>query len=52
MSEARLYNVYIDIFGDDGLAGGKFSRNSQTGLLIFTNKAFSHCYSKMQANTE
>ena len=41
MSEARGYNVYIDIFGDDCLAGGKLSQNSQTGVLIFMNKAFS-----------
>ena len=52
MSEAREYNVCIAIFGDDGLAGGKFSRNIQTRVLIFMNKDFLQWYSKMQATLE
>ena len=52
MPEARGYDVSINVFVDANHAGDKSDRRSQTGVLIFINKAPIHWYSKKQNTVE
>ena len=52
MTESRGHKVSISMFVDADLAGNKSTRHSQTGILIFINKAPIHWYSKRQATVE
>ena len=50
--EARGLCASVSIFVDADLAGDKRNRRSQTGILIFVNKAPIHWYSKRQPTVE
>ena len=50
--EARGLIVSTSCFVDADLAGDKSTRRSQTGILIFVNKAPIHWYSKRQPTVE
>ena len=50
--EARGLPVTVSVFVDSDLAGDKASRRSQTGILIFVNRAPIHWYSKRQSSVE
>lgn len=52
MPEARGLDVIITAFVDANHAGDKSDRKSQTGVLIFVNKAPIHWYSKKQNTVE
>jgi len=52
MPEARGLPVSISLFVDADLAGDKANRRSQTGILIFINRAPIHWYSKRQPSVE
>jgi hypothetical protein len=52
MPEARGHSVIITCFVDANHAGNVIDRKSQTGILIFLNKAPIHWYSKRQATVE
>ena len=52
MPEARGKHVIITCFVDANHAGNQQDRRSQSGLLIFVNKAPIHWYSKKQATVE
>ena len=52
MPEARGRSVSSSCFVDADLAGDKSMRRSQTGILIFVNKAPIHWYSKRQPSVE
>ena len=52
MPEARGLGVSISMFVDANLAGNEKDRRSQTGVLIFVNKAPIHWYSKRQPSVE
>ena len=52
MPEARGLDVTITAFVDANHAGDKSDRKSQTGVLIFVNKAPIHWYSKKQNTVE
>ena len=52
MPEARGRNVSSSCFVDADLAGDKSMRRSQTGILIFVNKAPIHWHSKQQPSVE
>ena len=52
MPEARGKPVIISCFVDANHAGDVVDRRSQTGVLIFVNKAPIHWYSKKQATVE
>ena len=44
------HEVSIYVFFDSDLAGDKYTRRIQTGVLIFINKYPIHWYSKSQVN--
>ena len=46
MPEARGLIASVSCFVDADLAGNKVNRRSQTGILIFVNRAPIHCLSK------
>ena len=52
MPESRVHKVSISMFVHADLAGYKYTRPSQTGVLIFINKAPSRWYRKRQENLE
>jgi len=52
MPEARGHSISIAVFVDANHAGDKSDRRSQTGVLIFINKAPIHWYSKKQNTVE
>ena len=52
MPEPRGLSMSTSAFVDADLAGNKVTRRSQTGVLIFLNKAPIHWYSKRQATVE
>ena len=52
MPEPRGLDALISCFVDDNHAGNVKNRRSQTGILIFVNKAPIHWYSKRQATVE
>ena len=52
MPEARGLDVIITCFVDANHAGNQKDRRSQTGVLIFLNKAPIHWYSKRQSTVE
>ena len=52
MPEPRGLSVIISVFVDSNLAGNLQDRRSQTGVLIFINKAPILWYSKRQASVE
>ena len=52
MPEARGNDVIITTFVDANHAGDRSDRKSQTGILIFVNKAPIHWYSKKQNTVE
>ena len=52
MPEARGLLVSISVFVDADLAGDKSNRRSQTGVLIFINRAPIHWLSKKQPSVE
>ena len=52
MPEARGLSVIMSCFVDANHAGNVVDRRSQTGILIFLNKAPIHWYSKRQASVE
>ena len=52
MPEARGNDVIISCFVDANHAGNQKDRRSQTGILIFLNKAPIHWYSKRQNTVE
>ena len=52
MPEARGLPMATSAFVDADLAGDKRNRRSQTGILIFCNKAPIHWYSKRQPSVE
>ena len=52
MPEARGIEITITAFVDANHAGDKTDRKSQTGILIFVNKAPIHWYSKKQNTME
>ena len=52
MPEPRGNEVYISMFVDSDLARENTPRRSQTGVLIFINKAPIHWYIKSQENVE
>lgn len=52
MPEARGHDVIVSCFVDANHAGNTKDRRSQTGVLIFLNKAPVHWYSKRQATVE
>ena len=52
MPEARGLAVDISVFVDADHGGNKVNRRSQTGVLIFMNKAPIHWYSKKQPGVE
>ena len=52
MPEARGLPVSVSVFVDADLAGDKANRRSQTGILIFINRAPIHWYSKRQPSVE
>ena len=52
MPEPRGLEVVISCFVDANHAGDTKTRKSQTGILIFVNKAPIHWYSKKQATVE
>ena len=52
MPEARGLDVTITCFEDANHAGNQKNRRSQTGILLFVNKAPIHWYSKRQATVE
>ena len=52
MPEARGLFMSTSLFVDSDLAGDKSIRRSQTGILIFCNKAPIHWYSKQQPSVE
>lgn len=52
MPEPRGLEVTISCFVDANHAGNVKDRRSQTGILIFVNKAPIHWYSKRQATVE
>ena len=52
MPEARGLAMSTSVFVDADLAGDKRSRRSQTGALIFCNKAPMHWHSKCQPTVE
>ena len=52
MPEARGLPVEITVFVDADHAGNKVHRRSQTGVLIFLNKAPIHWFSKRQPSVE
>ena len=52
MPEERGHDVIVTAFVDANHAGDKSDRKSQTGVLIFVNKAPIHWYSKKQNTVE
>ena len=52
MPEARGHDVILTCFVDSNHAGNVTDRRSQTGILIFVNKAPIQWYSKRQASVE
>ena len=52
MPEARVLSVSISVFVDASHGGNVKYRRSQTGMLIFANKAPMHWYSKNQTSVE
>ena len=52
MPEPRGLPMSSSLFVDTDLAGDKRNRRSQTGILIFCNKAPIHWYSKRQPTVE
>ena len=52
MPESRGHDVIITCFVDANHAGNQKDRRSQTGILIFINKAPIHWYSKQQPSVE
>jgi hypothetical protein len=52
MPEARGLHISLAVFVDANHAGDKVDRRSQTGVLIFINKAPIHWYSKKQNTVE
>ena len=52
MPEPRGHSMSTSAFVDADLAGDKKNRRSQTGVLIFCNKAPIHWYSKRQPTVE
>ena len=52
MPEPRGLPMSSSLFVDADLAGDKRNRRSQTGILIFCNKALIHWYSKLQPTVE
>ena len=52
MPEVRGLPVSISVFVDADLAGDKSNRRSQTGVLIFINRAPIHWLSKKQPSVE
>ena len=52
MPEARGRDVIITCFVDANHAGNQKDRRSQTGILIFVNRAPVHWYSKRQSTVE
>ena len=52
MPEERGLPVSVSVFVDSDLAGDKANRRSQTGILIFINRAPIHWYSKRQPSVE
>ena len=52
MPESRVNEVSISMFVDADLAGDKFTRRSQTWVLIFINKAPIYWYIKSQETVE
>ena len=52
MPEPRGHPISTSAFADADLAGHKITRRSQTGVLIFCNKAHIHWYSKRQPTVE
>ena len=52
MPTTRGNPLTISAFVDADLAGDKLNRRSQTGILIFCNKAPIHWYSKRQPTVE
>ena len=52
MPEARGNDVTFTCFDDPNHASNIIDRRSQTGILIFLNKAPIHWYSKMQPSVE
>ena len=52
MPEARGLAMSLSMFVDASHAGNKVDRRSQTGVLIFLNKAPIHWYSKRQPSVE
>ena len=49
MHESRGHEVSISVFVDADLSGDKYTRRSQTGVLICINKASVYWYRKRQA---
>ena len=52
MPDSRGLSISISVFVDANNAGNVANRRSQTGILIFCNKAPIHWYSKSQATVE
>ena len=52
MPESRGLSVTISLFVDADLAGDQANRRSQTGILIFINRAPMHWYSKRQLSVQ
>ena len=52
MPTARGLEAFISIFVDADHAGNKVNRRSQTGILIFLNRAPIHWFSKAQPSVE
>ena len=52
MPEARGHGVIVTCFVDANHGGNLKDRKSQTGVLIFINKAPIHWYSKSQTTVE
>ena len=52
MPESRGHEVVVTCFVDANHGGNLKDRKSQTGILIFVNKAPIHWYSKSQATVE
>ena len=52
MSRPRGLSMSISVFVDANHAGNVSNRRSQTGILIFCNKAPIHWFSKAQATVE
>ena len=52
MPEAGGHKLSISVFVDAELSGDKSPRRTQTGVLIFIDKAPIHFYRKRKANVE